>query len=502
MNILLVESNGIKVEDVNSGENVGPIRLFHPKGNLLAITSHLQHVLPEAKVRTLDMKDGEDTKSFKTIKYGDRKLQISFLGKTLRPLEEEVKDTDFLFVTSNFTCETNSVLRVLDHAKKTNSRLRTFIGGSDVMARPDFYKDYVDGVFVGEIESLSEEELRSFLFNSKGIIYAKDNVNMNSLKPDFIGLDISRFKESDEGPLPKWVRSPFLSLETSRGCKRACNFCTTAYLKGRYRYMNLETINKFLDFYKQRGVKSILMIEDNLLSRVQAQTEAEREEGVIEVLAIIDLLKKKGFVWEWANGLEIGLLWNPFKNEVDVRLTEALYSHYGSDEMMVGCVRGYTPLEKLYQNFMNKFKKLVSFDKEKEILKVIASTNVPLIHCGVIIGTPDETEDSIKITEERATEVKELFESSGQTQTYINVFASIPLPGTPDYNNFSKKGALRYSITDSPELWTFTTSVIQGRVFSPENMTRIRVELSDRINGPEAAKYWRKSGKYFTDSMH
>ena len=266
--------------------------------------------------------------------------------------------------------------------------------------------------------------------------------------------------------------------------------------------MNLETINKFLDFYKQRGVKSILMIEDNLLSRVQAQTEAEREEGVIEVLAIIDLLKKKGFVWEWANGLEIGLLWNPFKNEVDVRLTEALYSHYGSDEMMVGCVRGYTPLEKLYQNFMNKFKKLVSFDKEKEILKVIASTNVPLIHCGVIIGTPDETEDSIKITEERATEVKELFESSGQTQTYINVFASIPLPGTPDYNNFSKKGALRYSITDSPELWTFTTSVIQGRVFSPENMTRIRVELSDRINGPEAAKYWRKSGKYFTDSMH
>ncbi|MEW6329659.1 MAG: radical SAM protein, partial [Candidatus Micrarchaeota archaeon] len=376
-----------------------------------------------------------------------------------------------------------------------------------------------DAVVLGEGEKIGHRLVAAWAGNLKfeevsGIAYmenGKMRINPRQASdtpqpsdfvfPAFYPPLLKEYNESSEGVTPDWVRKEgyMMSIETSRGCNTCppCPFCTTPMLRGRYRAMPLEQEVKLLKHYKKYGVKTLLEWEDNRLARLNLLNGRE------EVLAAFQARREMGFLWEFSNGLEIGKFVKE-DGSIDKELIRTLYNF--DFEKMRGCFRAYTPLESVRHDGSEPlYRKLKPWEIEKEILREIVRTGVPVLTIGLIIGIPSETKETLELTYKRCDEIKRLVEEenkrkegTGKAETYavFTLFLDIPLPGSPDYMEFSREGRIKYSIEEHPELWNFYTSVLNGDVFPPEEMTKIREEMARKLNGEEAMELWEKRGRY------
>lgn len=217
-----------------------------------------------------------------------------------------------------------------------------------------------------------------------------------------------------------------------------------------------------------------------------------------------------GFLWEFPNGLEIGKLVKK-DGKIDTELIQTLY--YNNFEKMregenpVGCFRAYIPLESVrHDGDEPLYQKLKPWELEKQILREIVRTGVPVITVGVIIGIPSETKETLELTYKRCEEIKQLVEeenktkdcSSGKLKTSaeITLYIDVPLPGSPDYKEFSAKRIIKYDPKKFGFLYNFYTSVIEGDEYPPEKMTQIRAEMAEKLNWPEVMKFFKETGKY------
>jgi hypothetical protein len=302
--------------------------------------------------------------------------------------------------------------------------------------------------------------------------------------PAFNLVDLSQYTESHEGPLPEAILTPLMYLETSRGCRQVCDFCSTPFTKGKYRYMNQSRIEEILQHYKRNGITSLLLCEDNILSRLDFGM------GRKAVIDWFKYMREQGFTWEFSNGVEIGKL--ATNGKIDKELIEILFGYENGS----GCYRSYIPLERV--DVDASYKKLKPFDIEMVILYKIVQQKVPLLNIGVIIGNPQETYESLKVTEERMKyimdEIRET--SGGKTTPYANIFLHIPIPGTNDHRRSYREGRLAFDINTNPELFNFYTSVIDGDTFSCFDITKLRREIALRLNGEDSMKIWENTGRY------
>ena len=491
-NVTLIHCPAVKL--TVDGNNVGAVRTHYPKISQLMLAAIIERDFPDLSVRIVDMKTlGDRVVKYKEIPYGGKTIEAHRVGLPFAELEETVASSDALIFTSNFTQEAGVIGDLMEFAKRVNPSAKVWVGGSDAMVQRGevdrhryFYSRGADHVAGGDGEVTLPELIR-------GGGRARDNIISDfDLVPDpsLHLVDLRDYTESHEGGLPAGVTPPLMYLETSRGCRQSCDFCSTPFTKGRYRYMSQHRIERTLQHFRDYGVRTLLLIEDNILSRLDLPGGRE------EVLTWFAAMREQGFVWEFANGVEIGKLEGG--GEVDEELVEAMFGYDGS----AGCYRSYIPLERIDAADL-PYRKLKAFDVQRHILLSIARQGVALLNLGVIIGNPEESPDSLRLTERRMTQLKDdiLDSTAGRTFAFANFFLHIPICGTNDYRRFHGAGRLSFDIDEHPELYNFYTSIIRGDHFTYHDLTEIRKDMADRVNGHDLMDVWMRGGKYYPDSF-
>lgn len=492
-NVTLIHCPAVKL--TIDGNNLGAVRTHYPKISQLMLAAIIEQNFPDLHVRIVDMKtmDGREAK-YKEIPYGGKTVEAFRIGLPFSELEETISSSDALIFTSNFTQEAGVIGDLMEFAKRVNPRVKVWVGGSDAMVRRGevdrhryFYSRGADHVAGGDGEVTLPELIRGRACESLPVVPDFDLVPDPSLHL----VDLRHYTESHEGGLPAGVTPPLMYLETSRGCRQSCDFCSTPFTKGKYRYMSQQRIERTLRHCRDFGVRSLLLIEDNILSRLDLPGGRE------EVLTWFAAMREQGFVWEFANGVEIGKLES--SGVVDEELIEMMFGYDGA----AGCYRSYIPLERIDVSDDLPYRKLKAFDVQRRILLTIARQGVALLNLGVIIGNPEETPDSLRRTERRMTQLKDdiLDFTSGGAFAFANFFLHIPICGTNDYRRFHKEGRLAFDIDANPELYNFYTSIIRGDHFSYQDLTEIRRDMADRVNGHDLMDVWMRGGKYYPDSF-
>jgi len=491
--LLLVHVPAVKLT-VN-GRNLGAARTRFPKISQLTVAAIVERDSPDYEVRFVDMKaaNGHETR-FKDIPYGSRTIEAHRVGMPFPEIAGDLAWADDLLLTSNFTQEAGVVGDLIEFAKRVNPRLRCIVGGSDAMVQRGesdrhayFYARGADYVGGGDGEALIPGVLRGERQAARSAVL-KDFDRVPD--PALHHADLSAYVESHEGGLPEGVHPPLMYIETSRGCRESCDFCSTPFTKGVYRYMSQRRFEALLEYCHSFGIRTFLLIEDNILSRLDFPGGREA------VLEWFRYMHRRGFVWEFANGVEIGKLER--NGVLDVELIEALFGFDGSS----GCFRSYIPLERIDTNSL-PYRKLKMFDVQKQILCGIARQRVPIMNLGVIVGNPGETPASLAVTEQRMADLKDAIgqASGGATFPFANIFLHIPICGTNDYRRFHRENRLVFDINEHPELFNFYTSVLRGDHIAFDALTDLRIEMAQRINGEELMRLWMKGGKYYPDGV-
>ena len=494
------------------GENVSACRTNYPKIPQLIIAGLLRARLPALgiipEIRIIDMKgrDPKQIEAYGEVCYGKTHLHKLRVGMRFYDVRDELVDSDIVGLTANFTQEANVVRDFIQFVRSV-SDAKIIVGGSDAIARPAHYLSAgADIVILGEGENVGPRVIAALINGGDlraidGIAYSVEGSLKNQGQPKsqvsmdeiaYPALDLARldeYYEDHEGALPDGVRPPLMYLETSRGCKMVCTFCTTPYLRKGYRAMSSARIQQWLDYYRDFGISTILLSEDNLLSRLHYPGGRE------EILEIFRMLRAGGFAWEFSVGFEIGKLADA-DGAIDHELINAMFSSVTIGNRLVGCFRSYVPIESLREDAPQKYKKLRAWDVEKKILRAITDAGVPALGFGIMIGLVDDAPEDIKLTAQRCHELRSLCEKANPAAVqHYQVFNNILLPGTP---NFSKHlNCTKYDIGGHPELFNFYTSVLDGKHFGHWEFYRERQSLMAALNGQRAQRNWAETGKYY-----
>jgi len=489
------------------GEMLGTDRLRVPITTQPVLLPSLVNGLEErgynVDAEIINMKLGERHERSKgSIDLQGLDIENLVLGAPFDSMDYSLREADVIGLTSNFTYSSRVVRDFIEYAKRINPNLKILVGGADASARQEYYLDAgADVVIRGEgelngpstIDALVRGEdlegVERIAFKKNGQVVRTqqslkgNQVDMDSLPlPALDKIDLQEYTDTGEGPLVEGASSPIFAFETSRGCKQACHFCTTPFLKPGFRAMNLDRIAEYFGHIKQAGVRTMLSYEDNPLSRMHAGRGYQRDnEGREEVLRYAELIWDTGLAFEWANGLEIGKLADEH-GEPDTELINALFQHRRNpDGTFSGTYRCYVPLEALSDEGISSLRKLRTYDVEKRILEAIVDTKVPMLNLGVIVGMADESLERLDKTKGRCYELKRIIKGvSPNTKIYYNLFTYTPLPGTPDIKRDQSR--LVGNIDSQQELWNFYLGTIDGDNISARDMTILRREISKEVN--------------------
>ncbi|MBI5347508.1 MAG: cobalamin B12-binding domain-containing protein [Candidatus Aenigmarchaeota archaeon] len=478
------------------GKIIGEIRVKQPKMTQLILASAIRHELIKQGIKTtveiLDLKlDSKPHKKFyRKINYCGNVLDVGVLESEDEYIKNRTKDTDFICISANLTQEANIFKKTVKKIKKI-SRARIMVGGSDASLRPEWYiSNGADYVVIGEGEDrlaklISSISFRRDISDIDGIAYKKNKeivlqkisphkfVDLNHLCPiDFALVDLKKYNESYEGPLPEGVNPPLMFFESSRGCNHNCPNCTIPTVKGKYRRMSIQTIKKWLDHYKNSGMTTLLLMEDNLLTRLTLHN------GKTELFEFFNYLRANGFAWEFPNGIEIGYLVR--NNVIDKELMRLIFNHEKMAGKFIGCYRAYIPLETFDPALKLNYPKLPDTETTFDLLKSIIKTKIPFLTFGVMIFG----------LENNAT-IEKMYEFNDKIRTYSgsfgikiswDIFSSMPIIGTPFYDQLKRSKSLVFSVKKYPELYNFYFCVFNSKKTSYKNIFSLVNKLGRELN--------------------
>ena len=326
--------------------------------------------------------------------------------------------TQFLEAISRSDCEyigiyTNTValaevIELISLAHK-HSKAKIICGGPHATLLPDTLSDEVDYIVRGEGEypllHLVEGRLDSRFVKGKVIHYPYiENLDELSMPALHHFLD-KPYQWKDDVYL---LKSPSITMNTSRGCAFRCKFCSVIKIWPGYRCFSAEKIVdeiiNLMNNYTVNGSKinSIYFREDNFtISR-------ER------VLRFCELMKEQKPDIEWAVESRVDTL--------DEELLEEMYD--------AGCRGILIGVESGSQRVLDAIGKNIKIGQIKKIFKICNNLAIRT-NASMMYGTPGETEADRKKSEQLLEEIKPTF-------TEISVFVAIP--SSQFYEELRKSG--------------------------------------------------------------
>ncbi len=322
-----------------------------------------------------------------------------------------------------YTPEFNDVIEISNKIKKINRDVKIIVGGVHPTLRPkEFFWEGspVDFVVIGEGEVTLHELAHAILDNKNyndisGIGYYDKTRNeyvQTEARPLINDLDAMPFPAYDKVdmkyytlPNPYSVRGLFLSsfyILVGRGCPSQCTFCVSAEMRkvlapGKsLRCRSAKNVVDEIEFLKKTyGIDSFYFIDDNFTIRKDLVSD------------ICDELIKRKLNLIWACSARI--------NTVSEELLQKMRKS--------GCIQVDFGVESGSPDVLKRLKKGIKVDHVKNIFDICHRTGMRTF-ANILINTPEETEEDLKLT-------LELLDSINPTVTSFNIF--IPYIGTEIY---------------------------------------------------------------------
>jgi hopanoid biosynthesis associated radical SAM protein HpnJ len=338
-------------------------------------------------------------------------------GLKFKDIEEEIKSRE-LIVLHTSTPSFKSDVLTAERIKDINPKAKIGFIGAKVAVEPEkslMVSKAIDFVARNEFDFTCLEVAQERAFadikgisyrNSEGVIVHNEDreilENMDSLpwvtpvyKRD---LDIQKY-------FGGYLKHPYLSFYTGRGCKSRCTFCLWPQTVGghRYRVRSIENVVGEVKWAKQNfpEVKEIFFDDDTLTDNLP------------RVEALAKELGKLGIVWS-CNA----------KANVPRKTLEVLKDN-GLRLLLVGYESGN-------QKILHNIKKGLLVDVARRFTKDCHELGI-VIHGTFILGLPGETKETIQETLNFAKEIN---------PHTIQVSLSAPYPGTFLYKQAKENGWL------------------------------------------------------------
>lgn len=490
---------------------ISPVRVWNPKSALVTLAAGARSYLTEwgidAVFRIIDTQVDDDGEvHYKSFRYGPRTIDCLRYGGAFERYDETFREADIIGISNNFTNSATVVTDFAKHARAVNPNALVVGGGMDVTARPEWYLDNgfdvvvqleAEYTFAKIVESRARRvPLGELMFcreyGAGQIVLGGPQLNINELPTMALDLveRITNYNDTGEGVPPDTVHAPFICFESSRGCYRTCSFCATP-MRGKYRYMAPDVVERHFAYFRSMGIKNILFQEDNVLSRMQRSGRGTmlHDSGRDEVIEIFRLAREYDFSWEFANGLEFGKFLD--RGEPDLELMAAMFWSDQSGERWRGCYRVQIPLEFLGdapKTKFNKFNKLRSFGEEMEILEAMLTFGVTYQTFNVLIGHDGDDRAAINTYLDRALQFRNaLLDRSAKLVPYFNVFNRTLLPGTADFK--AKEQRLEFDIARDPEVISVYLSPMSTEHLSFYDLLDERLRMMRELNGDLVDQY-------------
>jgi hypothetical protein len=488
------------------------IRTNYSKPSLLSIPSVVQGV-NDFEVSAIDMKihNQETIEPYKEFRYGDGVMVASRMGTPFNNLEKYISCAYVIGVSVNPTSWSAIALDFFKYAKHINPNIIIIVGGTDPFFRDEYYLNsgVVDFVIRGEAEVIIPEllkALKSKMDYSKipGISFLNKGQIVKNPKCSFLNLDqqpldalnilkndIPLWTEPIEYfPMPKEVSKPIGIVFFTRGCSESCDFCTTPLKMGKFRFLSLEKIQEKVEHFKSFGINT-LNIWDDSISSVLRLHPLGYAAGKKYLIDIIGILWENEIAFEFSQGIVIKHLWDADKNEPDFDLINTLYSNSIVDGKFVGCYAEYFPTECLQVD--NRYEKLMSFEKEKDVLKAILKAGTNTISFSSIMGSIEDNKESFITATKRLNELKDIVELNGGKALATPFIFSI-FPGTKVWTKY--QNLIEYDIMKYPELYQLNTAVHRTNSFLPHEITLAKKEMERNVLSEQQFLNWNRTGRY------
>ncbi len=458
----------------------------------------------EADFRIIDTQvDDDEPVHYKSFSYGPRTIECIRYGGAFERYDDSLREADIVGISNNFTNSAGVVADFARYARSVNPSALVVGGGMDVTARSEWYLsngfDVVvqleaEFTFAKIIEARVKGESLSDAIACQEvegghIVVGSPPLDLDELPPMALDLidDLDTYDDTGEGRPPSTVAAPFTCFESSRGCYRSCSFCATP-MRGRYRYMSPEAVEKHFAYFRSMGISNILFQEDNILSRLQRSGRGRilHETGREEVMQIFQLAREYGFSWEFANGLEFGKFLDAGKP--DLELMEYMFWSDRSGDRWRGCYRVQIPLEFLGEEPTSRFNKLREFSEELEIMEAILDYGVTYQTFNVLIGHDGDDLGAIDGYLRRCLQLKEVLSTqAADVVPYFNIFNRTLLPGTADFKQ--KHERLEFDIERNPEVISVYLSPMGTELLSYYELLNERLRMMRELNGELIDQY-------------
>jgi len=476
------------------------IRTNYPKPSALQVTAIMRAA--GAEVRAVDMKirKQDTTIPYREFAYEGGTMVASRMGTPFENVREQIEWADVVGLSVNPTSWSNIALDFITYAKRVNPRVHVWVGGTDAMFRPEFYLRHgVDLVVRGEGENTARELIAGNT-NARGVAKLHNgqlldtgiargcNLDDSPMQAvDLFASDVPLWNMNIEANIPPEIPTPIGFLFTTRGCNQACPFCTTPQKYGKLRFRSLENIQTELELLRAHGIHTINIWDDSLASLIRW---GERD----HLIAIARLLRQMGFAYEFSQGMVISDLWDKENGQPDEQLISELFSHETKNGRWVGCYGEYFPMEFLQDDDPhNAAAKLMSYDKELAVMRMILSQGVRWLTYSCIIGRPQDGPHEFDLSARRLNEVTEIIEEYGAKGLPTPFIYSV-FPGTKLWREESVK--LKYSIREYPELYQLNATPHGTKHFTPGGLMEAKMRLEENILSPTQCKNWWRTGRY------
>ncbi len=486
LNVVLVRSpQPYLVTDV--GELYSPNRLLAPEPTLPLLSGILQDTGAksglEIKVTQLDLRDSKNGE-IAHEHYGD--LRLPYIESTLRkmcsgiPLQSRIgalEEADVIGFTNNFTMSRNIVRGNIQKVRAIFPDKEIWIGGRDVFSDEvvDLYAESAGHknlvIFDGHaFYSLPEYvQFRAGLDANPHSITSFDKEGKRIQFPNASFMELARqrgfspptpiysdvetldkFNYSGEGPIAEG-HGKFAHITLSVGCPHKCGYCTTGWRERGLVVRSIDSIKVELDYYKSMGVKTLAVMDDNLLSM-----------GVTRVNELMAIINSYGFNTEYGNGLELRLL-HKYWEEVH-------------ESVLGNCNVLYAPLEDLTEDV--SYRKLEPIEEQLKLIELAvdyfdrnAEQRPRYITLGVILGVPGHTREGLyKILPQNVENFLELFVGK-RVNTAVTAFNYMPLIGTSFGDQAIRSGRMAVDIIrEHPEVVNFELTT-----YAPDGLTHAEV---------------------------
>lgn len=345
----------------------------------------------------------------------DLNLENEPLKALLKKLENFVPD----YAGITFTTPLFGLAKEYSGIIKDNLPKITLIAGgphASVLSVEVLEKTNFDIAVIGEGDStildiLSGSELR----NIKGISFKENGRIISNQSGEFIlNLDNLAFPALDKFNIKRYVhpriisrRNPVASMETSRGCFGRCCYCNKSIFGSKYRTKSAGRVIEEMEYILSLGFREIHLVDDVFTA------DKNRAKAICEGI----LQKGLDISWYPRGGVRV--------DTVDKELLTLMKK--------AGCYRIPFGIESGNQGVLDLTHKNISLEQTIAAVGMAKAAGIE-VEGYFMLGLPGETQNSLKDT---------LRFSTSLNLDFAKFAITVPLPGTPLFNELSEKNYIK-----------------------------------------------------------